>query len=335
MMPVAKRAAKSVLLGCRIPRLVSRLIGPSVVILRYHSIQHDRQLSATTIGSDITHAASEFERQMALVAECFTPLTMDDVLRFVSGQDAGMRRGVAITFDDGFRDNYEVAAPILKRYGLRAAFYVTVGTVGPGNPPWFCRLRWAFHCTPLRQWTAPDGQAWELSDFARRHEAFVCASKYCAPRIAAQQEEFIRGTEGQLGAPPFPVAERLMMDWGEIRELQEQGHIVGSHTMGHPNVAHAAAGDAYDELEKSRQILERELRAPVVHFSYPSPGLQPHWNDTTVAISQQIGYKTAVTVDSGSVRSRHHPLRLRRVSVPHDTREFRWVLESTFAGNRP
>src|SRR5262249_348286 len=67
----------------------------------------------------------------------YEPVTLDDLAAFVRGERAMPRRCVAVTFDDGFADNFEIAAPILNRAGIKAAFYITVGCIEPVRLPWF------------------------------------------------------------------------------------------------------------------------------------------------------------------------------------------------------
>lgn len=330
-----KQAAKAILLACGVPQTISRLRKPGIVILCYHSIQHDREALATTIGSGITHTAAEFEQQMALISRLFNPVTIDDVLSFLRGERAMVRRGVAITFDDGFRDNWEIAAPILDRYGLRATFYVTAGSIGTASVPWFCRLRWAFHRTTSRRWVAPDGQSWPLEGFASRHRAFARASEDCASRVGAGQMATVRAFEEALSPPPFPVDCHLMMDWDEIRALHRAGHAIGSHTMTHPNVAHVLPNEAIQELEESKHVIERELKSPVIHFSYPYPALEPNWNEGTVLLTKRAGYETATTCVCARVNRGQNPLCLPRRPVPESLSTFRWDLEAILAGYRP
>src|SRR5260370_35469871 len=93
-----------------------------------------------------------------------------------------------------------------------------------------------------------------------------------------------------------------MKNWDDARALAKSGHVVGSQSMTHPNVAHISAEDARNELNESKLKLEEELGERVKHFCYPHPALNPQWNDTTLKLTEELGYATAVTTTSGTVR---------------------------------
>jgi peptidoglycan/xylan/chitin deacetylase (PgdA/CDA1 family) len=263
-------------------------------------------------------------------------VTLDDVARFLHHGEPMPRGSVAVTFDDGYLDNAEVAAPILDRLGIRAVFYVTVTAIENGAEPWFCRLRRAFHRDERRTWVDPrDGAAYGLADPAARRRGFLAACAWCATLVDRCQDDAVRSVEEQLGSPSTqPGSPPLMMTWDHARELHARGHSIGSHTLSHPNMAQIAEAEALREFRDSRAILERELGAPVVHFSYPNPILDPHWNPRTVELSGQCGYRTAVTSTEGPVTAASDPLALKRVAVPVELQQFRWVLERTLAFSR-
>jgi peptidoglycan/xylan/chitin deacetylase (PgdA/CDA1 family) len=313
--------------------LAARFVPARIAILRYHSVQDEPERHANSIGSGIIHATDVFEKQMRTVASEFDPITLDDVLLFLNGEKPTPRRPVAITFDDGYVDNLEIAVPILGRFGIKASFYVTVEPVENGRPPWFCRLRHAFGTTHRRTWhDSTESRVHNIVEAADRKSAFLVASGRCARHAGEAQDQTLSTIEKELEVEP--LTEKLMMTWDQVRTLQRSGHIVGSHTLTHPNMACMGLKDLHKECVESKNTLERELGVPVHHFSYPSPILQPHWNKQTMEITATAGYRSSVTSTAGPVRKGDHPLSLRRVVVPSDIEEFVWLLESTLLGRR-
>jgi len=323
---------KRALLNSLAMTLLEQTCQSGVAVLRYHSIQDELKRYANSIG-DIIHGTTVFEEQMQLVAQKFNPVTLDDIVLYLFGEKAMPRRAVAVTFDDGFTDNFDIAAPILDRFGIRASFYITVNSVEAVNPPWFCRLRHAFTTTQKKTWQdSKQGRVRNLVHPEERNAAFLVACERCAVRSGDTQEQVVRSIEHILGVEPMTPKDSLMMNWDQIRELHRSGHIIGSHTLTHPNLAYVRDQDLYRELIESKRRLEKELGGPVVHFSYPSPILEPHYAERTMVATKQVGYRTAVTCTSGPVRTGDNPLSLKRIWVPSQRDDFLWNLEWTLLG---
>src|SRR5258708_12026922 len=287
----AKAVAKKVLVTSGALRMAHKLAAPAAVILRYHSIQDRPEQYANTIGCDCIHATSIFEWQMELIASRFSAVSMDDIWRFLKGEKNLPQRAVAINFDDGFKDNVRVAAPILNRFGIPGAFYVLVGSVDQSKAPWYCLLRHAFFTSRNSKWMDPFlGTIHDLTDSEAREGAFLNAVGVCAKSSAQAREELVRDVVRSLDREPFPNESDLMMNWDDARSLVKSGHVVGSHTMTHPNVAHISAEDARNELKDSNLKLQEELGQRVKRFSYPHPPLNPLCKATTRKITQQLAY---------------------------------------------
>jgi peptidoglycan/xylan/chitin deacetylase (PgdA/CDA1 family) len=321
-------------------RFASHFAPDGAAILMYHSVRDEPERYANSIGAGIIHATHVFERQMEIVSRRFNPVTVDDVRRFLEEGKALPRRAVAVTFDDGFADNSEIAAPILSRFGIPAAFYLTVGLIGTNDPPWYCRLRHAFATTEKNEWvfSVSEKPAHEmprsLTTPQDRDAALLAAFDLCSSLAGADLEKAVQSIERGLDVAPLSDEHGFMMNWDRARALQRAGHIVGCHTLTHPNVAHVPQAVARKEVVESKGKLDEELGFPVLHFSYPHPGLNPNWNAGTVEMTREAGYQTAVTTTPGPVRTGDHPLSLTRIYTPRSEQEFVWSLERAFLRRR-
>ncbi|MCX5799994.1 MAG: polysaccharide deacetylase family protein [Candidatus Eisenbacteria bacterium] len=326
---------RSSLLKIDFSGLVQRVRGPGIVILRYHSVRTDPEACRNTIGLGIIHPAHVFEQQMQFLSRNYEILNMEDVFRFVTGDRSVDRKSVVVSFDDGFDDNHNVAAAIMAKHGIRGTFYVTVDNVDRRKPLWFVRLRTAFYGTASPAWTCfTTRKEFPLDNEADRNRAFVHACRLCAPLSGSEKEAFLVRVEGDIGTTNRQD-ECFMLEWDHVRSLSSAGHTIGSHTMTHPNMAYVENADTLKfELQSSKNRLEAILQKPVQDFSYPSPILEPHWNERTAKAVREAGYKTAVTCVPGVVREGSDPLCLRRISVPFDLSEFAWKIEGSLAGFR-
>jgi len=326
-----KKRAKQALLASGVLRLAGKLRRKGAAILMYHSVLDDPSLVVDSLGGMI-HPRAVFEGQMELLAREFHPVTLEQVARFVQGEGDLPERSVVVTFDDGYVDNFEMAMPILDRVGVPATFYVTVDCVENRRLPWPSRLRFSFRKTSLHSWTDESAKTWDLSSESAREKAYLAVCDRVAQMAGVNLESYVSSVEASLDARLPETSGELMMNWEQVRGLAEHGHIIGSHTMTHPNMAFVKVEDARRELVESKQRMEARLLTKVSHFSYPCPALFPNWNDETAEESRRAGYETAVTTSSGLAHRNDNPLLLKRVRPTKTVDGLRWNLETAFAG---
>jgi peptidoglycan/xylan/chitin deacetylase (PgdA/CDA1 family) len=335
----SKRWFKKALVRSNILRSASRFFAPSAVILSYHSIVEDPRITDPILG--ISRDRASFDAHMETLARNFSPVTVEDVAQFAKSGRKLPPRAVAVTFDDGFADNCEVALPILSRYGIPATFYIMVDAVENGTLPWYCRLRFAFNTTRKPAWRKPEGnaienRAYSLASPEQRKAALTAAWEVGARLTGAVQQEFIAQVEKQLeveaaGSPNY-APHGFMMTWEQVRTLKKAGHTIGAHTLSHPNVAQVSQDEARSEIAGSKRRLEAEIGVPVEHFSYPHPALNPQWSQQTLEITREAGFKSAALTTCGPVRAGDEPLALKRIYTPADLNQFTWNLQCTFLG---
>ena len=223
-----KQQLKQAVLSSGVLRLAGRLHGKGAAILMYHSVLEDPGSVADSLGGMI-HPRPIFEGQMELLAREFHPVSLDQVGRFVSGEEELPERAVVVTFDDGYADNFEMAMPILDRLGVPAAFYVTVDCVESRRLPWPSRLRYSFRKTARKEWKGEAAKVWNLGSEREREAAYLAACDRVAMLAGAEQERVVSHIEFDLGTMLPAESGDLMMNWGQVRGLAGAGRVEAAH----------------------------------------------------------------------------------------------------------
>jgi peptidoglycan/xylan/chitin deacetylase (PgdA/CDA1 family) len=324
-----KQSMKKALLASGALRAWNALQPPGVLVVRYHCIQPAFDESNAFLRG-IVHLSSDFEQHMAIIARNFHPVSLEDIYQAQVQGKPLPRRSVCVTFDDGFKDNLEIAAPIMEKHGVVGTIYVTTGLLKNEINPWFVRVRRAFHISTEKTYPGMEGTAYDLDDPAGRRAGFLEASRLCATSTGEKQQDLVQKVEQYLSVAPLD--EYMMMTEEQVRQTAERGHIIGSHTVAHPNMAHVPAAILQQELVESKAALDGLTGRSCHHFSYPRPILSPHYTEATGAAARAAGYVTAVTCTDGLVRPDDDLMAIKRISAPFAALEFEVGLEKMFSG---
>lgn len=329
---------KSCILRTGMLHIQAWLSPPAALILCYHSVSDRRTEQSAVIDTGITVDADMFEQHMNILRNEYHPITLDDLADGLEHKKPIPRRSVAVTFDDGFADNYHIAAPIMEKYNIRGTFYLAVDAVRRQELPWYCRLHYLFHKAAEMSFVLNDpetGKVWHCGNTAEKNKAEQFYAKSCVALDNEQIEQRIVQIESWFGYKlDLPQFIPGMMTFDQAKELRQRGHIIGSHALSHGTSGLLTADQLHREIGGANKILEQELGEPVRHFSYPHPyQIDPQWNEASLKETQKLGYKTAVLTRQGLVRQDANPLLLPRLYISNvPANAFRWKIETAFVG---
>ena len=213
-------------------------------------------------------------------------------------------RALAITFDDGYADNHDVALPILRSHGLCATFFIATGHLDGGRMWNDTVIEAVRRCTALELDLNGLGllgeQRWALNSPADRRvaiDALLPAVKYLP---SATRQEVVDRIAERAGAD---LPRSLMMNSSQVRAMSSAGMQIGAHTVSHPILARVDDDVAMREMMGSKGQLEDILGHPVSLFAYPNgrPGVD--YSERDVALARRVGFHAAVTTAAGAARA--------------------------------
>jgi peptidoglycan/xylan/chitin deacetylase (PgdA/CDA1 family) len=238
-----------------------------------------------------------FARHMRHVAEHFSVLTVDALVDLLA--DGRLpRRAVAITFDDGYRDNLVCAAPILARHGLPATVFLATGFIGTGAIAWFDELALAFRDTTADAVITPWGDVLGLATLDERLRALAVALGRLKRSPDDERREAMERLVERLGGVDRGFARTLMLGWDDVRRLRAGGFSIGAHTVTHPILSRVSVERAAAEILGSRTIIEAECGVAPRAFAYPN-GRRGDYDDTVVRLVREAGFACALTTRFG------------------------------------
>ena len=305
--------------------LMERLAGlasPAGSRARLSILIYHRVLSATDAFNTWDATASEFELQMRVLSEHFSPLPLTEAVERLTARSLPAR-AVCVTFDDGYADNAEVALPILLKCSVPATFFIATGYLDGGRM-WNDTVIEA-----IRTLTAPvlDLTRWGLGTFvldtvdARR--AAVAVILPALKHLPGPEREARAAHLGELAG--IASQSKLMMREEQVRDLHNAGMAIGAHTVTHPILRNTAPDIARREIVDSGRRLAEIVRQPTRLFAYPNgkPGVD--YGPEHVRIVRDAGYAAAVSTGWGVATKQSDGFQLPRFT-PWDRTPGRFML---------
>lgn len=251
-------------------------------VLAYHGVD-DRNEPALNFDGFHVHP-DLFERHLRTLKGHYHVVSLRSLATCFSEGRPPPRGAVAITFDDGYRNNRTLAAPLLKKYQLPATFFITTGFIDGLIQPWWFRLRQA-----------------GLKDVVSREAALK--------RMSADERERSLGELGIPPALPYP-----MLTWDDVRMLARDGHDIGAHTVTHVSLAHESPEIVAAEVERSIARIEEMTGIRPSLYSYPY-GEPVHFTPALLRTVRDAGCIGAVTTVEGFNAAGTDPFLMRRLNV--------------------
>lgn len=249
------------------------------------------------------------------VCERYRLVSLDELVRYCQQPRKGEPAICSITFDDGWRDNFLHALPLLRQRQLTATIFLPVRFIGTERRFWQERLRVCLEDLDSRNEAEPTLKTamnrfpW-CPQLLVREKKFERLRRILLNRPSCEAEKFVDFLATVTG-PLAALTDRAFVDWAEVRAMQDAGMTFGSHTLHHTLLTRAEPAIVEWEIQESRRELTERLGAPPVGFAYP-------WGATGNYIRERVkesGYECAVTTKEGMVRNGFDPWLVPRIPI--------------------
>lgn len=277
---------------------------PWLSVLTYHQFPSSDRLEWFDDGVvDVTPDA--FDLQVANLKRHFNVVGVEELCAFAQGRPLP-KNPVAVTFDDGYLTNYEVALPILRRHDCKAIFFVSTSFVQERRIHWWDRIAYVIKASPRRELRLELPVPMRLALTGTRVDAIRKVLRLVKTHASLDLPLFLSEL-GRAAEVPWSAdrerrfADRLIMTWDHVRALRGAGMDVQSHTRHHRVLPILAPEELREELEGSRDDLRRALGEAPRAIAYPVGNPLEVASPVRVAL-ERAGYEVGLTNATGPTR---------------------------------
>ncbi|PZO81513.1 MAG: polysaccharide deacetylase [Mesorhizobium amorphae] len=297
-------------------RLAVPVLGGVGAILMLHRVT-DRLRHPEGPNRHLAVSPSFLDRVLAAARkEGLDLVSMDEaVARLDAG--GGGARFLAITADDGYRDNHSEALPVLERHEAPITVYIAPGLNDRRDPLWWDVIE--------------DAVASGRTIDAGTHRLALDCSTPRSRQVAFERLLRLLGSEtpeharnalveeiaSEAGVDAFRPSRETLMDWDELARFAAHPLVtIGAHTVHHPNLRRLEESEARREMEESRDRLAEALGHPPRHFAFPY-GSRAAAGPREAKLAGEAGFLSAVTTNHGVLMAGHraHRHALPRISL--------------------
>lgn len=288
-----------------------------LLVLNYHRIGNPDR---TPWDHDLWSASTEeFDWQISYLKQHFDLISAAD-LEHARKHPRG--RHVLVSFDDGYRDNYEAAYPVLKSHGVGATFFLATRFMDQPHISWWDEIAWMIRSTTHDFLDGPEWLAEPiLIDHMDPQVTIRTLLKVFKALPGNKTQEFLQwlADETGNGRCSARLALNQWMTWDMVREMRAGGMQFGAHTVNHPILSRIPVEEQLWEITESRKRIEQELGEPIRIFSYPVGGAMSCSAETIECLKRE-GFQWAFRYGVG-FRSDPFadPLQIPRLAVEHTT----------------
>lgn len=282
--------------------------GPVVRILAYHAVNDELDYLNLFV------SPTKFRKQMRHLARHYRTVTMHGV-EDVLDRDRPEQDLVAVTLDDGYRDNLDQAFPIAQSEGIPLTIYLATGYVDTGRPTFILSLILAVHYArkEFLDLSHRGLDTLNLRSHAEREEAIRRVDRYAKGLGFSEQQKLLEEVSENLGIDGNDLFRDRMLAWDEVRKLSNNGVCFGGHTVTHPVLSCLEPREVENEIQRSQQRIREELGQVPSTFAYPYGGREDV-GQIVEGVARHSGYRSAVVLYSNRVEAQNR-YRLGRTMV--------------------
>lgn len=295
-----------------------------IVILKIHGVMDDSDRpSWEPLRPQLSR--SKLDGYLKILSRRYRFVSLMSAIEMLQERRPMQPYSLVLTFDDGYRNNFTHALPILRRYNAPATFFIATGFADAPKPFWCDRLDYALQHAQVSGREVRVGSLTMRLDGSSRETLRKSYERLRRTGKSLQMSDhnFLRDMEqiaAQLEAESGKALGDIQQDddwsavaaWEDIQKNQDESVTIGSHTVGHIRLGLVEANVVFEELTQSKWDIENCMGKPCFSICYPNGS----FTDEVITIAKDCNYLCGLTTEEGLNCVGHDVMKLRRMNVP-------------------
>jgi peptidoglycan/xylan/chitin deacetylase (PgdA/CDA1 family) len=294
-------------------------------ILLYHGVTDQRSSGIENYSKKHINY-KDFRDQMRWLHNYANVISMDELVDMYHSKSRVPKKTVVVTFDDGFKNNYTVAAPILSEFKIKTTFYITSGMIGGEKPFWVDEIESCLNATELNEITLSLGKRckFKLGNLNNKIEALAKIKIFCKNTDNHTKNKVLKDLKKITKVNPTnkDCMNYQIMNWNDVRELSnDEQFIIGGHSLSHEILTSLDKNEMRENIRRSISDIELNIKKKVFHYSYPE-GQENHFNDDVINVLKNNNIICSPSAIHGKSNFKLGLFRLKRIMVGFNNIEF-------------
>ena len=295
-----------------------------IIVIMYHSFTSGKDDKYKNVTID----ANTFEKQMMHLKRYYNVMPLEEIIIKLKNGKKIPGNSVALTFDDGYKSNYTLAYPILKKYDFHATIFLVTDYIDTGRWLWVNELEYILNRTKVETISMPleDEKIYlNLESPESKMESYIKLKerlKKMSPILILQTMKFLNMNLG-VSIEQADIENYKMLSWDDIFSMDKQYVDFGCHTATHPILPMIKEKKILKrEIVGAKNELEKKMKKPVQLFCYPNGD----FNEESVSLIKKH-YLAAISTRPGYIGSKYDLYDIPRIAASsQDIKEFIWAM---------